>query len=296
MLSPFIRKFYLRRISHFLIIAFVAILGSCTFKSVFINHGEWVVSMTVTDYFGLDAQQKAFLKKQLKPHWRWLMVDRKVQLTTDLESFRTVVARGLKKSDADFLRGRITFWRSALINRLGQDSALLLYEVTSEQVSRLKGKLDKSDEKWEDMLDETEDSDFRDELLSYHKDNFKRWYGSISGEQLDKLAEIMPMTRIYATEILRQSKASRKEFIKLISVPKSTEQISAGLYQFVVSPRNFRAPELRDPYDKMTEDFWTNFVTRDAIATPEQHAYAAKQIQSFVEDWRSAAADLKDNN
>jgi hypothetical protein len=277
---------------YFLSLFFVIILGGCSFKSLFLNHGEWFIEKTVSNYFDLDDRQAEYLKTQLSSHWRWLLVDKRLQFTTDLESFRTMVTNGIKKSDVDFLRSRISFWRTTLYNRLGPDTSRLLYEIRSEQVAHLKEKLDDWDKKWESMLAEKDDADFRAELLDYHKDNFKRWYGSISETQLQQLAEIMPNSRAYALEVMKQSRGSRAEFLKLISIPKSTEQISQGLRQFVISPRLFRSPDLRDAYDKMTEEFWSNYAKRDAIATPEQRAFAAEVIQSFIDEWRSAASGL----
>jgi hypothetical protein len=278
-------------IKAFKIFMMLTLLGACTLKGIFLAHGPWFINHTLDDYFHLNAEETAYLETRVPLHWHWLLVEKGDEIVSDIRTFKDMIARGFIPADVITLRGKMLKWRKVLAERLGDDATKILAGLSPEQVGALKEKLDEADEKWEKMLADTKDEDFREDLLDEHADNFKRWYGSITAEQRESLGKILPMSRDYANELLEQSQGSRLEFIKLLTPPKTAASVGKGLTTFVLTPQEFRPVALRNRHAKMTEDFWNTILLRDSVAIPSQRAFAAEKVQSFIDAFHSAMAD-----
>jgi hypothetical protein len=248
------------------------------------NHFDWFLVKRIDHYFTITSSQQSYLEQKTSLLQTW---HRHRELPLLVETLRELKIRtkdGLDREDIDWIdSAQSGFWRRLLKHGL-LDFSRFLTTVQPDQVAHLQQSLTERNDfliRQTQMTDEELKADILDWLFGFLKD----WYGDLTEEQHQQIAEWVRPDAEWIAIRLEHRKTFQKEFSYLLESRQPEEEVHQWLIEQVIQPGTRRDPEYKKRLDAKWEEWKDIFYRADGLMLPEQRQYALDRLDDYLKDF-----------
>lgn len=272
-------KLFKKKIKLLYLAAFLLATGCSTIKFAY-NNAPFLLSQYIDDYISFTHEQEKILSAELQAIQQWHRQHKLLEYAQKLDAFAKQIEDGLEKEEAekaiDFL---LTEWHSILLEII-PGTALLLTQLSSEQVAEFDKNLDdKLLEKQQELNKPLEER--LAERFENTVDVFEDWYGRFSQHQRAALQKTIEQTKDRRGYWLQQRKNQHKKFISFLYTNPSQKSLNEYLHKWLIAKQIGYSIDYQDTVIAAQQDWVNMWLLMDRTMSESQRRHIITEILRY---------------
>jgi hypothetical protein len=279
------RAFWLR----LLLISFMACLLMSCVPTFLYRHADRLVLWKIDEYVDLTADQKKFVRAQLKD----LLARHRKDALPVYERFLIQIkersADGLDRQEVDWMFATYQRLRADLFGRIVADGAVILSSLTDRQIRYMERRFQRDHEKAARRL--TEDAESRlTQRASITLDWLKDWFGPYTKDQQERIKQLSMALPDFLAVRLEYQGDRQHDFIQFLQSTKDRQLLSGYLEHWLLFPEQSAPPDYQHAIEHMTNAVKDMVLAVDRMTTTQQRTHALAKLQRLIDDIHALAA------
>lgn len=270
--------------------ALVALSGCSTVKIAY-NQADHIAAWTVDDYFDLTPEQKAAFKSRFNRFHAWHRSTQLPDYVDLLESAHQRVSAGATLTDADWLSNAFRARLEAITRHAHQDAAVLLSQLSDEQVSAARKEMDKRNQKFARERGVGAPEDEQRRLQTKRQiERIEHWTGPLSAAQESRIRALSRSLPLITEQRHQERLRRQDEFLVLLQQRRNLDTFAPKLRDWVIDWDKTRPSAYQSLYTRFTQESARMYVAVLDMLTPEQRQHVLTVIRRHQQNFRELAA------
>lgn len=275
--------------SLFLILAIALLISGCNMVNLIYRNADWYLQHKINGYTSFNAQQKKIITQEVSDYMNWHRRKALPEYITFLQNLNGAAQYDGRLSSGEIARLReqvLELYKMTLAPAI-RPTAEILSSLDDGQIRELEKSLSEENQKQiHEQLDVS-----RDDYLDKRADrtvHFLEWLaGNLNKAQEQKVREMSRRLPFVSDIYIRQRVANQGRLISLLNEHAGTEQISAFLSLWILTPEATRSPQQQHAVEtfKLASDDMIADI--HGMLTARQKDHIHKTISSYIDDMRA---------
>jgi hypothetical protein len=275
--------------SLFLILAIALLISGCNTVNLIYRNADWYLQHKINGYTSFNAQQKKIITQEVSDYMNWHRKKALPEYITFLQNLNGAAQYDGRLSSGEIARLReqvLELYKMTLAPAI-RPTAEILSSLDDGQIRELEKSLSEENQKQiHEQLDVS-----RDDYLDKRADrtvHFLEWLaGNLNKAQEQKVREMSRRLPFVSDIYIRQRVANQGRLISLLNEHAGTEQISAFLSLWILTPEATRSPQQQHAVEtfKLASDDMIADI--HGMLTARQKDHIHKTISSYIDDMRA---------
>ena len=275
--------------SLFLILAIALLISGCNTVNLIYRNADWYLQHKINGYTSFNAQQKKIITQEVSDYMNWHRRKALPEYITFLQNLNGAAQYDGRLSSGEIARLReqvLELYKMTLAPAI-RPTAEILSSLDDGQIRELEKSLSEENQKQiHEQLDVS-----RDDYLDKRADrtvHFLEWLaGNLNKAQEQKVREMSRRLPFVSDIYIRQRVANQGRLISLLNEHAGTEQISAFLSLWILTPEATRSPQQQHAVEtfKLASDDMIADI--HGMLTARQKDHIHKTISSYIDDMRA---------
>jgi hypothetical protein len=275
--------------SLFLILAIALLISGCNMVNLIYRNADWYLQHKINGYTSFNAQQKKIITQEVSDYMNWHRKKALPEYITFLQNLNGAAQYDGRLSSGEIARLReqvLELYKMTLAPAI-RPTAEILSSLDDGQIRELEKSLSEENQKQiHEQLDVS-----RDDYLDKRADrtvHFLEWLaGNLNKAQEQKVREMSRRLPFVSDIYIRQRVANQSRLISLLNEHAGTEQISAFLSLWILTPEATRSPQQQHAVEtfKLASDDMIADI--HGMLTARQKDHIHKTISSYIDDMRA---------
>ena len=275
--------------SLFLILAIALLISGCNMVNLIYRNADWYLQHKINGYTSFNAQQKKIITQEVSDFMNWHRRKALPEYITFLQNLNGAAQYDGRLSSGEIARLReqvLELYKMTLAPAI-RPTAEILSSLDDGQIRELEKSLSEENQKQiHEQLDVS-----RDDYLDKRADrtvHFLEWLaGNLNKAQEQKVREMSRRLPFVSDIYIRQRVANQGRLISLLNEHAGTEQISAFLSLWILTPEATRSPQQQHAVEtfKLASDDMIADI--HGMLTARQKDHIHKTISSYIDDMRA---------
>jgi len=277
----------------FTLISVGLLLGGCTLKTAY-NQLDWVMASYIEDVVTLSDSQEAELEKRLKSTLKWHRQSQLPEYANWLKTIRSDVDKGLTvpivESHFETLE---LFWRR-MVNRGIQDMVVLLPDLNLAQRQEILAKLNENNSEFLESFKNVNHEELKDERYYKIEENFERWLGPLSQQQLDMISDYMKISSALYQERYQARLYWHNKFSALLLTDTDKTTLKQNLESLFLYPERHRTDKYQQKIQQNIHAFSVLVVNITSVMTQAQKMHLFDELDDFQQIFTELSVETVD--
>ena len=272
-----------------LILAIALLISGCNMVNLIYRNADWYLQHKINGYTSFNAQQKKIITQEVSDYMNWHRRKALPEYITFLQNLNGAAQYDGRLSSGEIARLReqlLELYKMTLAPAI-RPTAEILSSLDDGQIRELEKSLSEENQKQiHEQLDVS-----RDDYLDKRADrtvHFLEWLaGNLNKAQEQKVREMSRRLPFVSDIYIRQRVANQGRLISLLNEHAGTEQISAFLSLWILTPEATRSPQQQHAVEtfKLASDDMIADI--HGMLTARQKDHIHKTISSYIDDMRA---------
>ena len=272
-----------------LILAIALLISGCNTVNLIYRNADWYLQHKINGYTSFNAQQKKIITQEVSDYMNWHRRKALPEYITFLQNLNGAAQYDGRLSSGEIARLReqvLELYKMTLAPAI-RPTAEILSSLDDGQIRELEKSLSEENQKQiHEQLDVS-----RDDYLDKRADrtvHFLEWLaGNLNKAQEQKVREMSRRLPFVSDIYIRQRVANQGRLISLLNEHAGTEQISAFLSLWILTPEATRSPQQQHAVEtfKLASDDMIADI--HGMLTARQKDHIHKTISSYIDDMRA---------
>ena len=272
-----------------LILAIALLISGCNMVNLIYRNADWYLQHKINGYTSFNAQQKKIITQEVSDYMNWHRRKALPEYITFLQNLNGAAQYDGRLSSGEIARLReqvLELYKMTLAVAI-RPTADILSSLDDGQIRELEKSLSEENQKQiHEQLDVS-----RDDYLDKRADrtvHFLEWLaGNLNKAQEQKVREMSRRLPFVSDIYIRQRVANQGRLISLLNEHAGTEQISAFLSLWILTPEATRSPQQQHAVEtfKLASDDMIADI--HGMLTARQKDHIHKTISSYIDDMRA---------
>ena len=272
-----------------LILAIALLISGCNMVNLIYRNADWYLQHKINGYTSFNAQQKKIITQEVSDYMNWHRKKALPEYITFLQNLNGAAQYDGRLSSGEIARLReqvLELYKMTLAPAI-RPTAEILSSLDDGQIRELEKSLSEENQKQiHEQLDVS-----RDDYLDKRADrtvHFLEWLaGNLNKAQEQKVREMSRRLPFVSDIYIRQRVANQGRLISLLNEHAGTEQISAFLSLWILTPEATRSPQQQHAVEtfKLASDDMIADI--HGMLTARQKDHIHKTISSYIDDMRA---------
>jgi predicted HicB family RNase H-like nuclease len=276
----------MKRYAILLIIPLLLFLSGCreTTAKILYRTLEWRINSEIDNYFGLNNQEEAELKKTVDRHLNWYRVHGLEDMITLLRMARTHLQEGITRKDFSKVIAFMERHRDRVQARILPDVVDFLRGLREEQIAHLRKALEKDEKEYIEEMERTREEKIKEWSKSFMR-GLKFVLGEVTEEQKKILMDTYRQMPDTGQEYLAHRRYMNRRFIELLEERNSLEEeaFRKRLLGLVESYEKDRSPGYRAKEREARKLALRGMMRFDETLTDAQRKHGVERIDMIME-------------
>ena len=265
----------------------VLVQFSCTrmvFRYIY-NSADTFIIRKVDEFFNINDNQKAFLKKRLKPILAWHKETELQNYIQFLENTSSDLRDGISSAEFDQIVREVFRFRDNIYMKTIDDSATFLSTLSNAQIKFFEKALRKNLKPLEKKIAMPRQERL-EERAEKTIEQVNKWYGSLSDEQEKKIKSISKSSPEWTKNWITFRKKRQAELLEVLRSHPGQKAIRSELNEMMLNSQS-RATTMKNPRTrKFIADSKKQTLEIDALMTQKQRDHLAQKLSGLAADLR----------
>jgi hypothetical protein len=277
-----------RRRGHAVLLLAVAAFAGCTALKFSYNRLDWIAAWQVGRFVDLDSSQESLFEDRFRELWQWHRGTQLELYVRDINEIAARLERPLPPAKVEEYLDRSQQHLARVLSELGPDTAKVIATFDDEQVAELTAALAKKRRARQEESEGMTTEELREEAEEQMTRNLKRWIGSPTREQQQRIHK-WATGRAYAGTIWFQyQEAWASAFTELLQHRREPdfEKDVAEMFDHARVPYGEEMVKVQEH----NRAAWIALMADlSAMLTPDQRKHAQQRLREFAADLEELA-------
>mgnify|MGYP003964767831 CR=1 FL=1 len=259
------------------------LLVGCSQIGLFYDYTDWYIEYKIDSYFDINDDQEDFLEIKVDQLHAWHRKEEIPRIVTFLKQVKVEVQNGFSEENLPWIENEYTEMRIRVHEKAGDDIALFLSSLTTEQINYFQKQLEENRERRRKRLRKSDEEwlkDRKEKVIEQLED----WYGDLTKNQESKVLANVKFVRHDRSKHDEQNIETQKRIIQLLHEKKTTEEIKIYITAWFMNPSVFSSPDNEEEIEKRKVTWMDYWIKLNDILTQKQKQHALDKLQGYIDD------------
>lgn len=270
-------------VNFFKILILSLFLSGCNQISFFYDYADWYIMYKIDDYFDITDAQEDFLDPKIDQLHAWHRKEEVPRIIKFLEQVKIEVKNGFSEKNLPWIENEYKKMRMRINQKLGDDMALFLSSLNTEQIRYFEKKLEESNREHDNRPERSYD-EWLERRQNRTIDRLEDWYGDLTEKQKKAVLSNIKFVRQDHASHNIQRRELQKRIIKLLYKKKTTNEIRDYVTNWFMDPSIFSTTDYNEEIEKRKTTWMDYWIKLNQILTQKQKQHALNKLQDYIDD------------